>query len=73
MVDRKMGDDAPGSSARSWTLAQILAEKDPGLPEAYGLEGRTASEANRELAAASPRRARISPCARSRSARSRGG
>ena len=56
MIDGKMQDDATWKQCQVMvTLARMLAEKDTELAEAYGLEGETIDEANRDLAEASPR------------------
>ena len=56
MIDGKMQDDATWKQCQVMvTLARMLAERDPELAEAYGLDGETVGEANRELAEASPR------------------
>ena len=56
IIDGKMQDDATWKQCQVMvTLARMLAGKDPELAEAYGLEGRSPSEAARELAEASPR------------------
>ena len=56
MIDGKMQDDATWKQCQVMVaLAEMLADRDPELAEAYGLEGRFPAEAGRELAAASPR------------------
>jgi len=56
MIDGKMQDDATWKQCQVMvTLARMLAEKDAELAEAYGLDGETVDEANRNLAEASPR------------------
>ena len=56
MIDGKMQDDATWKQCQVMvTLARMLAERDPELAEAYGLDGETVDEANRNLAEASPR------------------
>ena len=56
MIDGKMQDDATWKQCRVMVaLAEMLADRDPVLAEAYGLEGRPPDEVGRELAAASPR------------------
>jgi malyl-CoA/(S)-citramalyl-CoA lyase len=56
MIDGKMQDDATWKQCQVMVaLAEMLAERDAELAEAYGLEGKRPSEANRKLAEASPR------------------
>ena len=56
MIDGKMQDDATWKQCQVMvTLARMLAERDAELAEAYGLEGQTVDDANRDLAEASPR------------------
>jgi malyl-CoA/(S)-citramalyl-CoA lyase len=56
MIDGKMQDDATWKQCQVMVaLAEMLAERDAELAEAYELEGKRPSEANRKLAEASPR------------------
>jgi malyl-CoA/(S)-citramalyl-CoA lyase len=50
MIDGKMQDDATWKQCKVMvSLAEMLAHKDPGLAEEYGLEGKSPEEAGAEL------------------------
>jgi malyl-CoA/(S)-citramalyl-CoA lyase len=55
MIDGKMQDDATWKQCKVMvSLAEMLAHKDPGLAEEYGLEGKSPEEAGAELGEAVP-------------------
>ena len=55
MIDGKMQDDATWKQCKVMvSLAEMLAHKDPGLAEEYGLDGKSPEEAGAELREAVP-------------------